>query len=75
MNTALAAGHTYAIPLAPGKMLPAIPPDGFHSETEIAALPGVRMIDVADVAPGATPATYAFSRQSAQRNLYLIPLP
>ncbi len=75
MNTALASGHTYVIPLAPGKLLPKLPPGGFHSEAEIAALPGVRVMDVADVAPGSSPETYAFSRQTVQRNLYRIPLP
>ena len=74
MNTARAVGHTYLIPLAPGKLLPAIPPGGFHSESEIAALPGVRVIDVGDVAPGPTPGTYTYSRQTVQRNLYRIPL-
>jgi serine/threonine protein kinase len=75
MNTALGSGHTYVIPLAPGKLFPAIPRDGFHSEAEIAALPGVRLLDVGDVAPGTTTGTYAFSRQTVQRNLYRIPLP
>jgi hypothetical protein len=74
MNTARAVGHTYLIPLAPGKLLPPIPAGGFHSESEIAALPGVRVIDAGDVAPGPTPGTYAYSRQTVQRNLYRIPL-
>jgi hypothetical protein len=75
MNTAGASGRTYVIPLVPGKLLPNVPPDGFHSEAEIAALPGVRVLDVADVAPGRSPETYAFSRQTVQRNLYRIPVP
>ena len=75
MNTALAVGHTYVRPLSPGNLLPKIPPDGFHSEAEIAELPGVRVMDVADVAPGKSPETYAFSRQTLQRNLYRISLP
>jgi hypothetical protein len=75
MNTALASGHAYVIPLPAGKLLPDIPPDGFHSEAEIAAIPGVRVINIADVAPGNSPTTYAFSRQTVQRNLYRIPLP
>jgi eukaryotic-like serine/threonine-protein kinase len=74
MNAALASGRTYVIPLAPGKLLPNVPPNGFHSETEVAALPGVRVLDVADTAPGSSPETYAFSRQTVQRNLYRIPL-
>ena len=54
---------------------PPLPPDGFHSEEEIAKLPGVRVIEAADTFPGPTPETYAYSRQSAQRNLYRVPLP
>ena len=75
MNAALANGHTYVIPLAPSKLLPNIPPGGFHSEAEIAALPGVRVLEVADVGPGRSTGTYAFSRQTVQRNLYRVPLP
>ena len=75
MNTALASGDTYVIPLTSGKLLHNIPRGGFHSEAEIAALPGVRIIDAGDVAPGRSFETYTFSRQSVQRNLYRIPLP
>jgi hypothetical protein len=75
MNTALGSGHTYVIPLSPGKLLPNIPPSGFHSEAEIAALPGIRVLEVADIAPGRSPETFAFSRQTVQRNLYRVPLP
>jgi serine/threonine protein kinase/Tol biopolymer transport system component len=74
MNSARAYGHTYVIPLPADQMFPPIPPDGFHSEAEIAALPGVRVIEGGDVFPGSTPGTYAFSRQTVQRNLYRIPL-
>jgi len=70
-----AVGRTYVLPLPPGKVLPNIPPGGFRSEAEIAALASVRVIDLADVAPGPSPDTYAFSRQTVQRNLYRIPLP
>jgi len=47
---------------------------GFHSEDEISKLPGVRVIEAADVFPGPITGTYAFSRQTVQRNLYQIPL-
>ena len=75
MQSAGAFGRTYLIPLAASKLFPPIPPGGFHSESEIASLPGVRIIEAADVFPGPTPGTYAFSRQTVQRNLYRIPLP
>jgi len=75
MQSAGAYGRTYVVPLSPGKLFPKIPPRGFHSEAEIAALPGVQVIDAADVAPGPTPGLYALSRQTVQRNLYRIPVP
>jgi len=74
MNSAGAYGKTYVLPLPHGKMLPDIPAGGFPSEAAIAALPGVRVIDSADIAPGATPAVYAFSHQTIHRNLYRVPL-
>jgi hypothetical protein len=70
-----AAGRTYVLPVPPGKVFPYIPSGGFHSEAEIAALPGVRVIDAADVSPGPLPDVYAFSRQDVYRNLHRIPLP
>jgi len=76
MQSARAYGHTYAIPLAFGKLFPNIAEGGFRSEGEVASLPGARLIDSsADFAPGATPDVYAFSRLTVQRNLYRIPLP
>jgi hypothetical protein len=75
MQSAGAFGRTYVIPLALNKLFPPLPPDGFHSEEEIAKLPGVRVIEAADIFPGPTPETYAYSRQSVQRNLYRVPLP
>jgi hypothetical protein len=68
-------GRTYIVPLSPGRMFPPIPVGGFHSEAEIAKLPGARVIDAYDVAPGPRSEVYAFSRGSVQRNLYRIPIP
>jgi Tol biopolymer transport system component len=68
-------GQTYVVPLPPGRALPEIPPEGIQSAAEIAKLPGVRVMDVYDVAPGPTPEVYAFSRETVQRNLYRIPVP
>ena len=70
-----AAGRTYVLPVLPGKVFPHLPTDGFHSEKEIAAFPGVRVIEAADVWPGSSPDVYAFSRQDVYRNLYKIQLP
>ena len=74
MNSAGAAGRTYALPVPRGQLFPKIPPGGFHSEAEISAQPGVRVIDAGDVSPGRKPGVYAFSRQTVHRNLYRIPL-
>ena len=67
--------RSYILPLPPGRMLPDVPAGGFRSESEIAAIPGVRMIESADVTPGPTPDVYAFSREGVQRNLYRVPVP
>lgn len=67
-------GRTYAVPLLRGQTLPRIPEGGFRSEEEVAALPGARTIDAA-ASPGPTIDTYAFIRQTTQRNLYRIPIP
>jgi hypothetical protein len=42
----------YFIKLQGGKVLPRIPAGGFHSEEEIARLPGARRIDAEGVVPG-----------------------
>jgi serine/threonine protein kinase len=73
-NSAGAHGKTYVLPVPHGKMLPDIPAGGFPSEAAVAALPGVRVIDSADIAPGPTPNIYAFSRQTIHRNLYRVPI-
>jgi serine/threonine protein kinase len=69
------SGRTYALPVPRGQPLPRMPPNGFASAADIAAVPGARVIDVTDPAPGPTPDVYAFSRDTVQRNLYRIPLP
>ena len=51
-----------------------MPPGGFRTEDELAALPGVTRIDVADVGPGPTAGVYAYTVEATQRNLYRIPL-
>jgi len=68
-------GRTYVIPLRPGQMFPPIPAGGFGSAADLAALPGVRIIESFDATAGAAPDTYAFSRSTVQRNLYRIPIP
>jgi WD40 repeat protein len=66
---------TYVFPLTPGRPLPESFSQGLPSEQEIVKLPGVRVIASTDVVPGRTADTYAFTRESVQRNLYRIPMP
>lgn len=68
-------GPTYAIPLQPGHMLPPIPPSGFPSKEAVAALPGARLVSDESVYPGPNPSVYAFTKVSAQRNIYRVPVP
>jgi Tol biopolymer transport system component len=67
-------GLTYVLPVRTGTAFPDLPATGFRSEAELAAAPGVRIIEAADVDPGPSPTVYVFSRQVVQRNLYRIPL-
>jgi len=67
--------RTYLVPLPRGQALPRIPAGGFHSEEEVARLPGARRIEEMGVVPGPSPGVYAFYRGTTpQRNLYRIPI-
>jgi Tol biopolymer transport system component len=72
--TAFLLGRTYLLPPAPESALPDIPPGGFQTEAQIAALPGVVMLPYGDLAFGSSPDVYAFSRITTTRNLYRIPI-
>ncbi len=71
----LTSGRTLSVPLLPGSELPPMPVNGFVSGAEIAKLPGARVFDTYDFAPGPTIETYAIARETVQRNLYRIPIP
>jgi serine/threonine protein kinase len=73
-TSAGAVGRTYVLPTRRATMFPDLPAGGFRSEVEMAAAPGVRVIEAADVDPSAAPDVYVFSRETTQRNLYRIPL-
>ncbi len=66
---------TVVVPLHDGAMLPPLPPTGIQGRAELMALPGAQLILHQDATPGPTLSTYAYSKTSAQRNLYRIPLP
>jgi serine/threonine protein kinase len=64
---------SYIVPLPPGRVLPEVPPSGL-SDTDLAAIPGARVIDVPEIAVGPNADVYAFARETVQRNLYRIPV-
>jgi len=72
----IVAGVTHVIPLAPGQVwvrngAGQVP----IRADELVKLPGVRVIESGDVAPGPTGDIYAFTKTTVQRNLYRIPIP
>jgi serine/threonine protein kinase len=67
-------GVTVVFRLRPGQLLPEIPEGGFRSGNEILKAAGAERISSPDGAPGPTPETFAFSRETIQRNLYRIPI-
>jgi hypothetical protein len=68
-------GSTYAIPVQPGRMLPAIPSAGLQSKAAVEAMPGARLISNEPHAfPGPGPSTYAFMKVTTQRNIYRVPV-
>ncbi len=66
---------TFVIPLTNSKAFADLAARGFKSEAQLAAMPGVRVIDQPSVLPGPDPSLYAFAKATAHRNLYRIPLP
>jgi Tol biopolymer transport system component len=72
--SAFGIGRTYVLPLDAGSKLPRMPPGGFRSEAEIAAVPGVEILPYGDLAVSPAPGVYAFSKVVTTRNLYRVPL-
>ena len=75
MGNETSIGKTYALSIPSGRPLPDLPPSGVKSEEEAAALAGVTVIPHGNVSPGRDPSVYAFTKVTAQRNLYRIPIP
>ncbi len=71
----LFGGQTVAVPLEPGRHLPALPPGGLPSMAAAAQLPGARVIPHAQAFAGADPSIYAFPRVTTHRNIYRISVP
>jgi Tol biopolymer transport system component len=69
-------GATYAIPLRPGRMVPAIPSAGLQSKEAVATLAGARLLTNEPHAfPGPDPSLFAFTKVSTQRNIYSVLIP
>jgi hypothetical protein len=67
-------GRTFALPIPPGRPLPDLPAVGITSAEEAAALPGVTIVPHGNISPGRDPSVYAFTKMTAQRNLYRVPI-
>ena len=72
------------IPIERGQALPRLPSSGINSETDLATIRGVKVIELGSVmsgglpvgyAPGPNPSIYAFTRTTVHRNLYRIAIP
>jgi serine/threonine protein kinase/Tol biopolymer transport system component len=75
MGTYKHSGKTFAIPIPSGASLPALPASGVNSDAEAAALPEVQIIEHGDISTGRDPSVYAFTKITAQRNLFRVPVP
>jgi serine/threonine protein kinase len=65
---------TAAIAIPPGETLPHVPPEAIHNTTAWAKVPGVKIIERTNIAPGPNPSTYAYIKPSVHANLFRIPL-
>jgi hypothetical protein len=72
--SAFGLGRTCVLPRAADSMLPRLPPGGFKTEAEIAAVPGGEILPYSDLALSPTPGVYAYSKIVTTRNLYRVPL-
>jgi Tol biopolymer transport system component len=69
------SGSMYAIPLAPGRMLPQIPATGLRSKEAVLGLPGARLVtNEPHGFPGPRPSVYVVMKVTAQRNIYRVPV-
>lgn len=67
-------GKTLAIPVPPGEPLPKLPASGVSGPEDGGSLPGARLIDGWAIFPGPDPSVFAYTKTTAHRNLFRIPL-
>ena len=72
---ATATRQTYAVPLRPGQLLPALPHGGLARLSDAANLPGAKAFPEPRAFGGADPSVYAYPRVTTHRNIYRIPVP
>jgi len=66
--------RTAAIPIPPGETLPRVPPEAVYDPTQWVKVPGVKIVEHTNIAPGPTPSIYAYIKPSVHANLFRIPL-
>jgi hypothetical protein len=74
-NFAFGAGRAckaVAVPILPGRLFSALPPDGLTLQ-ELVNLPGAKRLD-SFVRPSPLAGVLAYQKQMVQRNIYRIPL-
>ena len=65
---------TYWIDLATPNSVPELPPNGLSDVSDLAKLKRVRTMTAGIVGPGRTHDTYAYVKETVQRNPYRVPL-
>jgi eukaryotic-like serine/threonine-protein kinase len=70
-----APGRTLAIPAGPEESLPAFPPNGITTTTDLKTIPGSQWVNRGDIVPGKDLSHFAYVKSTEHRNLYRISLP
>ena len=69
------AGQMIALPVVSETGLPDLPEAGIQSEEDATAIAGSFVVEQSNIVPGLDPATYAYVKTTAHRNLFRIRLP
>ena len=71
----LGTARTVVLPYRSGVALKTLWPKGLNTEADVAANPGAKVIDEANVFPASSASSYLSWRRGTQSNLYRIRLP
>ena len=74
MKSTSGSTKTFTIPLARGQTLPTLPSKGVLAEADLPNHASLQVVEDA-ISAGPDPSVYSFSRRSAHRNLYRVPVP